>query len=155
MTRRPKSFDVKRYLLPMLLLLAFILTTPSATAQSLALSEDLSSGATSANEGYLTIGWEAGTGPYTVTQTGGTTTGEPIELYSGPSTSYFMTGLLEGDNTFQIADSTGASVELAVSVDYPSEALVFASLGTGTVLLLALIGIVVVGSRRTAEADNG
>ena len=155
MARRGKSFEFKRSLFAVILLSGLALAAPSAQGQALTLSDDLSSGETSANEGYLTIAWQAGSGPYTLTQTGGTTTGEPIELYSGPSTSYFMTGLLEGNNTFQVADSTGETVDLSVSVDYPIMALVFASLGTGAVLLVALIGIVVVGSRRTAEANIG
>lgn len=128
--------------------LALFILSQTAAADELKLGETLAGGRTSANEGHLTIQWQQGTPPYRLTQVSGTSTGEPITLYEGSDQSYFMTGLLEGENRFIVEDSAGTSVELAVDVDYPHRALVFGTLGLGAFLLLALIIIVYTGNRR-------
>ena len=128
--------------------LALFIFGQTAGAQELKLADGFVDGRTSANEGHLTIAWQQGTPPYRLTQVSGTSTGEPITVYEGSDQSYFMTGLLEGENRFSVKDNVGASVELIVDVDYPGRTLVFATLGLGAFLLLALIFIVYTGNRR-------
>lgn len=128
--------------------LALFILSQTAGAEDLKLGEALAGGRTSANEGHLTIQWQQGTPPYRLIQVSGTSTGEPITLYEGSDQSYFMTGLLEGENRFIIEDSAGTSVELVVEVDYPHRALVFGTLGLGAFLLITLIVIVYTGNRR-------
>ena len=130
------------------LFFAFFAWSQTTGADELQLDERFVDGRTSANEGHLTISWQHGTPPYRLTQVSGTSTGEPIILYEGSNQSYFMTGLLEGENRFVIEDSEEVSEELVVEVDYPNLTLVIGTLGLGTFLLLALITIVYMGNRR-------
>lgn len=132
----------------LVLLLALLATSQALNAQELQLGEAFPDGEASSNEGHLTIEWQQGSPPYRLIQETNTTTGEPLVLYEGNDLSYFMTGLLGGNNRFVVEDSTGASVALVVAVDYPNRALVFGSLGVGLFLLVALIVIVYTGSRR-------
>lgn len=128
-----------------IVMLTVVVVAPKADA--LSWTEDLSGGETSANEGYLTIAWQEGAPPFELRQVAGTSTGEPIALYQGEDRSFFMTGLTEGQNRFVVEDDEGASLELTVSVDYPQTWAVILSLCTGIVLLIALVTIVIQGSR--------
>jgi len=97
-----------------------------------------------AENGQIQLTWKAGQAPYTLSAEYSDRS-EKVTLYSGDFTSYFMSGIPEGEHRFYLKDSTDTFIEFNIHANYPSDLQVKIFLILGLLLFALLTTIVTKG----------
>lgn len=97
--------------------------------------------------GYAMIEW-AGGAPRTLEMARGTDLAHARQVYSGTNTTYFVSGLADGDYTFVLRAPDGAlSDPLILKVTHQSLMRAFLLAGLGALAFLAIIVAILKGAR--------